>query len=302
MSIIIPPIKSQGIKTKLVPWINTIIRQSGLDLPHTNWIEPFFGTGVVGFNSPVGGDRIVGDSNPHIIRFYNAVLNGEVTPENMRGYLMHEGELLANADEDGYAHYRLVRDRFNEEHSPFDFIFLSRAGFNGMMRFNKKGDWNIPFCKKPNRFSPAYITKICNQLAAIRRVIRRYHWEFTNQNFIDTIRRAQEGDLIYCDPPYFGRYVDYYNGWTEEDEQALFQALLHTPAHFILSTWHHNQFRGNEMIERYWNHFHVITQEHFYYSGGHIENRHAMIEALVFNFDLHEAVELPNMELELNFA
>lgn len=302
MSIIIPPIKSQGIKTKLVPWINTIIRQSGLDLPHTNWIEPFFGTGVVGFNSPVGGDRIVGDSNPHIIRFYNAVLNGEVTPENMRGYLMHEGELLANADEDGYAHYRLVRDRFNEEHSPFDFIFLSRAGFNGMMRFNKKGDWNIPFCKKPNRFSPAYITKICNQLAAVRRVIRRYHWEFTNQNFIDTIRRAQEGDLIYCDPPYFGRYVDYYNGWTEEDEQALFQALLHTPAHFILSTWHHNQFRGNEMIERYWNHFHVITQEHFYYSGGHIENRHAMVEALVFNFELHEAVELPKMELELNFV
>ncbi|MCI7599290.1 MAG: Dam family site-specific DNA-(adenine-N6)-methyltransferase [Prevotella sp.] len=302
MSIIIPPIKSQGIKTKLVPWINTIIRQSGLDLPHTNWIEPFFGTGVVGFNSPVGGDRIVGDSNPHIIRFYNAVLNGEVTPENMRGYLMHEGELLANADEDGYTHYRLVRDRFNEEHSPLDFIFLSRAGFNGMMRFNKKGDWNIPFCKKPNRFSPAYITKICNQITAVRRVIRRYHWEFTNQNFIDTIRRAQEGDLIYCDPPYFGRYVDYYNGWTEEDEQALFQALLHTPAHFILSTWHHNQFRGNEMIERYWNHFHVITQEHFYYSGGHIENRHAMIEALVFNFELHEAVELPKMELELNFV
>ena len=55
MPIIIPPIKSQGIKTKLVPWINTIIRQSGLDLPHTNWIEPFFGTGVVGFNAPVGG-------------------------------------------------------------------------------------------------------------------------------------------------------------------------------------------------------------------------------------------------------
>lgn len=302
MSIIIPPIKSQGIKTKLVPWINTIIRQSGLDLPHTNWIEPFFGTGVVGFNAPVGGNRIVGDSNPHIIRFYNAVLNGEVTPENMRGYLMREGELLSGADEDGYAHYRLVRDRFNEEHSPFDFIFLSRAGFNGMMRFNRRGDWNIPFCKKPNRFSPAYITKICNQVAAVRRLMRRYHWEFANQNFIDTIRRAQEGDLIYCDPPYYGRYVDYYNGWTAEDEQALFEALLHTPAHFILSTWHHNQFRGNEMIERYWNQFQVITQEHFYFGGGHIENRHAMVEALVFNFDLHEAVALPNMELELNFA
>lgn len=39
---IVPPIKSQGIKTKLVPWINDIIRRSGLDLGKTNWIEPFF--------------------------------------------------------------------------------------------------------------------------------------------------------------------------------------------------------------------------------------------------------------------
>lgn len=38
---IVPPIKSQGIKTKLVPWINDIIQRSGLDLSKTNWVEPF---------------------------------------------------------------------------------------------------------------------------------------------------------------------------------------------------------------------------------------------------------------------
>ena len=53
MSVIVPPIKSQGIKTKLVPWINDIILQSGIDIEHAKWIEPFFGTGVVGLNSPV---------------------------------------------------------------------------------------------------------------------------------------------------------------------------------------------------------------------------------------------------------
>ena len=42
------------------------------------------------------------------------------------------------------------------------------------------------------------------------------------------------------------------------------------------------------MMDRFWNHFNVETKEHFYHGGGHIENRHAMIEALVFNFDLHE--------------
>lgn len=169
MPVIVPPIKSQGIKTKLVPWINDIIIRSGLDLPNTNWIEPFFGTGVVGLNTPVGGNRYVGDSNPHIINFYNGVMNGDITPQNMRQFLEREGALLSVADDEGYAYYREVKNRFNAEHSPFDFIFLSRAGFNGMMRFNRRGDWNIPFCKKPDRFAPAYVTKICNQIAAAQR-------------------------------------------------------------------------------------------------------------------------------------
>ncbi len=304
MSTIIPPIKSQGIKTKLVPWINDIISRSGLDLCRANWVEPFFGTGVVGLNAQVGGLRIVGDSNPHIINFYNGIKDGVVTSFNMREYLEREGAGLASADEEGYAHYRDVRDRFNKEHSPFDFIFLSRAGFNGMMRFNKKGEWNIPFCKKPDRFAPAYVTKICNQVANVQRVIQRYQWEFRNQNFMETIKRAKEGDIIYCDPPYYGRYVDYYNGWSLDDEKALFDALKHTPAHFVLSTWHHNEFRKNDMMERFWNEFNVATQEHFYHGGGHIENRHPMVEALVYNFDLDiQRVTQPVVrQLELDFA
>lgn len=303
MAVIVPPIKSQGIKTKLVPWINDLIRQSGIDIQHANWIEPFFGTGVVGFNTPVGGNRIVGDTNPHIINFYNAVLNGGINPYNMRAYLEQANELLAHADEEGYAYYREVKNRFNAEHDSFDFIFLSRAGFNGMMRFNRRGEWNIPFCKKPDRFAPAYVTKICNQVEKVQRIIQRHNWEFNNVPFIETIQRAQAGDLIYCDPPYYGRYVDYYNGWTEDDEIALFEALQNTPAHFILSTWHHNEYRENEMIARLWNQFNVETKEHFYHGGAHIENRHAMVEALVFNFelDVRPIVQEEPQQLELAF-
>ena len=234
MPIIIPPIKSQGIKTKLVPWINDTILRSGVDLSNATWIEPFFGTGVVGLNSPLKGNFIVGDTNPHIINFYKGLLSGDIDSFNMRQYLKRESLFLLTAEEDGYAHYRDVRDRFNSSHSPYDFIFLSRAGFNGMMRFNKNGDWNIPFCKKPNRFSPAYITKICNQINRVFLILRSKKWEFLNQEFTETIRRADKGDLIYCDPPYFGRYVDYYNGWTEKDEKALFDALSETKAYFIL--------------------------------------------------------------------
>ncbi len=303
MAIITPPIKSQGIKTKLVPWINEVILQSGLDVEHAGWIEPFFGTGVVGLNAPVKGRHIAGDTNPHLINLYQGIQNGTITEFNMRAYLEHESRLLESADEDGYAYYREVKARFNREHSPFDFVFLSRAGFNGMMRFNRRGEWNIPFCQKPGRFAPAYVTKICNQVAHAGRVIRRGDWTFLNQSFIETINMAQTGDIIYCDPPYFGRYVDYYNGWTEEDEEALFIALMCTPAHFILSTWHHNEFRENEMMNRFWNRFNVLTQEHFYHGGGRIENRHPMVEALVFNFDLQETQrQEEGVELELAFA
>ena len=72
----------------------------------------FLEQGVVGFNSPVGGNRIVGDTNPHIINFYNEIMNGEITPQNMRTYLEREGQLLLTAEDSGYAYYREVKKSF----------------------------------------------------------------------------------------------------------------------------------------------------------------------------------------------
>ena len=100
-------------------------------------------------------------------------------------------------------------------------------------------------------------------------------------------------DFVYCDPPYFGRYVDYYNGWTEKDEIALYEALCNTKAKFILSTWHHNDYRENSYIKSLWAHFSILTREHFYHVGGKEENRNPMIEALVTNFTaLHREREV----------
>jgi len=165
-----------------------------------------------------------------------------------------------------------------------------------MMRFNKKGEWNIPFCQKPERFSRSYVTKIVNQVRDVACLIQP-EWTFLTASFEDVIRQATSGDIIYCDPPYAGRYVDYYNGWTEDDETHLFELLSSTQARFILSTWHHNDYRQNTMLERYWNRFNVVTRDHFYYSGGKLENRRSIVEALVFNFTA--AIEKHNHGLEL---
>lgn len=282
--VIIPPIKSQGIKTKLVPWINDLVKianQKG------KWIEPFLGTGVVGFNARFS-QAILNDTNPHIINFYKGIQSKKITAPLMKHYLETEGKLLSQAENDGYEHYLKVRSRFNSgEFSPYDFIFLSRAGFNGMMRFGKKGNWNIPFCKKPDRFAQAYVTKITNQVQTVSEIIKpEPEWIFYNKSFEKIISLANQNDIIYCDPPYYGRHVDYYNGWSEKDEELLFNLLSETNAKFILSTWHHNDWRENEMINKFWNKFNIVTRDHFYHNGGRIENRRTVVEALVCNFDV----------------
>ncbi len=277
MKIYVPPIKSQGIKTKLVPWISSIV-------PHDfdgRWIEPFMGTGVVAFNL-APKQALLCDTNPHLINFYQAIANGVITPELVKKYLEKEGgELL----DKGESHYYEIRERFNKEHNPLDFLFLNRAGFNGMIRFNRKGEFNIPFCRKPQRFAQAYITKITNQVSYVSRLLRAKDFVFKCQSFEITISEGGNEDIIYCDPPYIDRHTDYFNCWNEEHEKALFHALSNTQSKFILSTWHHNNYRENEYIKSLWCKFNILTREHFYHVGASENNRNPMIEAIVTNYD-----------------
>lgn len=275
MKQIIPPLKSQGIKTRLVDWI----RESAPDKISGRWIEPFMGTGVVGFNLASAFDKLtMADSNPHVIRFYQAIAAQSITADSAREFLCREGSRLALQGETVYYE---IRDRFNRNHASLDFLFLNRAGFNGLIRFNRKGEFNVPFCRKTNRFAPAYITRIVNQIDAVAQTLDSKKADFICQNFLDTIQQARNGDFIYCDPPYIDRHADYYNGWSEESERALFESLERCPASFIVSTWQSNQYRTNPYIDSLWSKYTVITREHFYYVGGHESNRGPMTEALI---------------------
>lgn len=245
------------------------------------WIEPFMGTGVVGFNAN-SKKNVMCDTNPHLINFYHSIKTGKITSDIVRDYLIKEGYKLLEIGEEHYYH---VRNRFNEKHNPLDFLFINRSGFNGMLRFNKKGGFNIPFCRKPNRFAKAYITKIVNQVEYVSLLMKKNDFTFKCQDFKKTISEAKADDTLYCDPPYIDRHVDYYNSWNEEDEHKLFSSLSSTKANFILSTWHHNDFRANKYIESLWGKFHIYTREHFYHVGGSEKNRNSMIEAIITNFD-----------------
>ena len=274
--ILIPPIKIQGIKTKLVPLIqkNVAIKKDSI------WYEPFMGSGVVGFNIKPR-IAVFADINPHIISFYNHVKEGIITHNDVRLFLAEEGKKLEKQDGE---YYYVVRDRFNKEHNPLDFLFLNRTCFNGMIRFNKNYDFNVPYGHKPQRFAKAYITKVANQVEQVEFLIKNNSWDFICQSFEDTIKIAKKNDFIYCDPPYIGRHVDYYDSWDEKLEILLHNSLFQSQAQFMVSTWHHNDYRANEYIEKVWNDCSVLTQEHFYYVGAKEHNRKAVVEALLTNY------------------
>jgi len=268
-----PPIKIQGIKTKAVSRIreNVALRNGG------RWIEPFLGSASVLLNVDPK-QALVGDANPHLIRFYGAVQNGSVTGETVRAFLEREGAGLLR---DGEDHYYRIRKRFNDMQDPHDFLFLNRSCFNGLMRFNKGGQFNTPFCRKPDRFRPAYITKICNQVLWAADRMKGKRWEFVCADWTDLLAETHEDDFVYADPPYAGRHTDYFNAWSDDEGRRFEVALKALPCRFLYSMWSENRYRRNERLHRAFADYEIKTFPHYYHLGASESLRNGMTEALV---------------------
>lgn len=270
--LVVPPIKCQGIKTKLVPFIKEKVRRD----PDGVWIEPFVGTGVVAFNI-VPAKAVLSDKNQYIIALYQGIQKGVITSNIVREFLEYHG---AQLEQLGADYYKQMRDQFNQNGDPLYFLFLNRSDFNGMIRFNRRGQFNVPFCKKANRFSKAYVTKICNQVANVANIMKDKDWTFRCCHWQDAFAGATEKDYIYLDPPYIGRDTSYVGEWPVEEAVKLAEYAHHTPANVCLSMWKENEFRKNDHLFEYWSDFEWHEHDHFYHIGAKESNRHPMIEVL----------------------
>jgi len=221
---------------------------------------------------------LVNDINPHIIRLYQMIYDGSLSSKEVRLYLSTEGKKLLLY---GEKYYYLVRERFNQNCDPLDFIFLNRSCFNGVMRFNSKGEFNVPFCRKTDRFRQAYVTKIVNQISDIQKIMRGKDWEFRVGDWRECLEKVTADDFVYLDPPYFGRHTDYYQQWSENDAAELARVAQELPCGFALSMWKENKYRLNEHLRRYWNGLVERTFTHFYHVGSTENLRNAMEEALL---------------------
>lgn len=275
----VPPLKIQGIKTKLVPFIAKSIKWDG----DGTYFEPFLGSGVVGFNL-APSKAIFSDTNPYIIQFYNDLKSGKINAGMVREFLEEESVKLSATPADKNSYYYEVRDRFNKEHSSLDFLFLQRSNFNGMMRFNRCGNYNVPFGRKPDRFKKALITKIVNQVSWAKDIMANKDWKFIQMSFTEAFKMMQEEDFVYLDPPYIGRYDGYYDSWGEEYANLLAELTQKGRAGYALSMWSENQYRKNGYLDK-WLNGTKLTTEHFYHLGAKEKNRNAITEALIVSPD-----------------
>lgn len=276
---IIPPIKIQGKKTKLVPRIMEIAQEQLDEHPEIDtWVEPFLGSGVVAFNCPNKIKKvIVNDINPHIIKFYKGIADGVITPEKIREvFTEHSKKLLTGGND----YYNEVKDRFNQTFETMDFLFLTRTGFNGVMRFNGSGKWNVPFCKLNDRLSNKVIEELSWSIEELSHLFNTKTFTFYNTSFEKVLEISPSNSIFYCDPPYYGLAVQYFKGWGKEDEIRLNEMLKDKV--FIYSTWLNDGNKDNPMIDEYWKDFEVEGKAHKYNVAEKSSERNQVVEGLIY--------------------
>lgn len=275
-----PPLKTQGIKTRLASTIASCIQWPG----NGRWVEPFVGSGAVALNL-APPRALLADKNPHVINLLKDIRDARITPSSIRQYLTAQGKLLR---ERGEAHYYDVRNTFNSDPSSASFVFLNRASFNGIVRFNRKGKFNTPFCRKPERFAQAYVTKISNQVAWAARVMHGKNYELTCEVWSGTLEKVTADDFVYADPPYTGRHADFYGCWEDSEALTLLERLRSLPCGYALSMWHSNRYRRNSIIDAVDPSRELIVLiDHHYHVGSKVEYRNDMQEMLIIRKGWH---------------
>ena len=96
--------------------------------------------------------------------------------------------------------------------------------FNNQIRFNSKGEYNMPFGKDRSSFNPTLRQKFIDFHKRLNEIDCSFlNIPFERFDFSDFM----EGDFVYADPPYFNSVATYNEngGWTEEMENKLLDSL-----------------------------------------------------------------------------
>ncbi|EAW0764439.1 Dam family site-specific DNA-(adenine-N6)-methyltransferase, partial [Salmonella enterica subsp. enterica serovar Minnesota] len=180
-----PFLKWAGGKYSLLPELDRLI-PAGKRL-----IEPFVGGGSVFLNSDKHERFLLADINADLINLYQmlAVVPDSVIAEAMKAF-RHLNDV---------ENYTVIREAFNAQklnatERAAAFLYLNRHCFNGLMRYNLDGFFNVGWGKYKAPYFPE------EEIRAFR--LKSHACVFMNAGFERTLRLAGDGDVVYCDPPY----------------------------------------------------------------------------------------------------
>ena len=70
-------------------------------------------------------------------------------------------------------------------------------------------------------------------------------------------------DFVYADPPYAGRFTDYFNSWSDNDSIGLERRLKSLPCQFLYSMWSENKYRRNDSFHEAFSMYRIETLDHW---------------------------------------
>lgn len=178
-------------------------------------IEPFVGAGSVFLNTDFSR-YILADINSDLIGLYNIVkLRTDEYVAAAREMFTPENNVAER--------YYLYRDEFNQSQDPLRravlFLYLNRHGYNGLCRYNLRGEFNVPF----GRYKKPYFPE--EELYWFAEKSRNA--TFVCEHYRDTMAKAAAGAVVYCDPPYAplsatANFTAYHtNSFSIADQQSL---------------------------------------------------------------------------------
>ena len=181
-------------------------------------VEPFAGGLAVALGL-TPEQALLNDISPHVVNFYRWLQKGLTIDEPLRN---------------SRTAYMSARQRFNrlvadgQEQSAEAarlFYYLNRTGFNGLCRFNRDGQFNVPFGRHSN-------INYTTDFASYRELFKP--WRFTNTDF--ELVPVKAGDFIYADPPYDVEFTSYAKtGFSWEDQVRVAEWLARHEGPVVLS-------------------------------------------------------------------
>lgn len=180
-----PFLKWAGGKYSLLPELDRLIPEG------KRLVEPFVGGGSVFLNSEKHESFLLADVNADLINLYQMLEVDHIRVCSLAKILFER----ANSEEA----YKELRDEFNNQRMGAPeraaaFLFLNRHCFNGLIRYNRDGFFNVGWGK----YEAPYFPEI--EIKAFK--LKSHKCVFLNAGYRRTLALAGEGDVVYCDPPY----------------------------------------------------------------------------------------------------